>query len=395
VRLDAVISKDYRETPIKESTAHLRDGTLAMPTTYNDSIIYVLCPAQIVTGGIEAVHQLVHKLRQFGHVAKIVSVPPVGNPVRLQYRNYDVAFCGEVIDSERNILIATEVNPHGLDPFHKIQKAIWWLSVDFHEALSEKFDFDQPQSKDVAHFVQSAYAASFLRRKGVSNFHYLTDYLHVNYLNSKNQLPKNDFVLYTPVKGAQTYIHRLMQADPSIQWLALSGMIRKMHAKTMQRGKVYVDFGSHPGKDRQPREAVVNGCCVIVGLAGAARFEEDVPIPDQYKFDLQTMEDHKILATIHSCLANHEQCIDDFDGYAEIVRHEEQRFEEEVKMIFGVKSHKKKSLDWIVLGNILLFAKQNPWFPVARGLINELLPLQISSLAKNLYRPISAKLSKR
>lgn len=365
-----------------------------MLNIYNDTIIYVLCPAKIVTGGIEAIHQLVHKLNQFGHQARIVPTPPVRNPVLLQYRNYAVSFANEIVDSERNILITTEVNPRALDHYRLIQKALWWLSVDNHEALSERFDFDDPSSSKVVHFVQSAYAASFLQGKGQTAFFYLTDYLHPTYLARAKSQHKNNFVLYTPVKGAQYYVQQLMQADASIEWLPLTGMIRKLHAKTMRHGKVYVDFGSHPGKDRQPREAVVNGCCVIVGLVGAARFQDDIPISENYKFDLQHLESSKILDTIRSCLSDYETRIHDFDGYADFVHHDEQRFEEEIKVIFGVKSLKSRSPDLVKLGNILTFVQQNDWLTTSRGVMNELLPLPISMFAKNLYRPAIAKLSK-
>lgn len=364
-------------------------------TIYNDSNIYVLCPSGIVTGGIEAIHQLVDKLRRLGHAGFIVPVPAVGNPCLLQYRNYDVAFSSVVVDHPRNLLITTEVNPKALDHYHFIQKAIWWLSVDFHEALQEKFDFEHPPSNGVTHFVQSAYAASFLRGKGISDVYYLTDYLHAEYLRKYRRRYKSDVVLYTPVKGAQYYIDRLMAADDSIQWLALSGMIRKKHAQVMRDSKVYVDFGSHPGKDRQPREAAVNGCCVIVGRAGAACFEQDMPIPDAYKFDLQSLDDDKILAVIRSCLFDYETRKCDFDGYAAIVRCDEQRFEDEVIASFGVKSSQKTWPALVVIGNILRFARQNNYVTVLRGLMNELLPLQISSFAKNLYRAQAEKMAAR
>jgi hypothetical protein len=352
---------------------------------YRDSLIYVLCPSGIVTGGIEAVHQLVDKLRRFGHAAYIVPVPVVRNPQLLQYRNYDVAFSPVIIDHCRNILITTEVNPKALDDYRLIQKAIWWLSVDFHEALTEKFDFDKPSSSDVTHFVQSAYAAAYLRRKGVSRFDYLTDYLHAEYLKQSPRYRKTDVVLYTPVKGAQAYVQRLMAADRSIQWLALSGMIRKKHAATMRAGKVYVDFGTHPGKDRQPREAAVNGCCVIVGLVGAARFEEDVPIANQYKFELQPMDEQRVLTAISGCLSAYESRIDDFDQYAQIVRLDEQRFAEEVKFIFGLKANQRTWQVRIILGNIFRFVQLNSLATVLRGFVNELLPLHISEWVKGLY----------
>jgi hypothetical protein len=223
----------------------------------------------------------------------------------------------------------------------------------------------------------------------------LTDYLHAEYLKKFRRRRKSDIVLYTPVKGAQYYIDRLIAADDSIQWLALSGMIRKKHAHVMRDGKVYVDFGRHPGKDRQPREAAVNGCCVIVGRAGAACFEEDIPILDGYKFDLQSLDDRRILDTIRSCLTNYETRKGDFAAYAAIVRGDEKRFEEEVKACFGVKSKQKKWSGWVAVVNTLSFAKQNTCITVFRGFVNEFMPLQFSDFSRSLYRAQAEKRSKR
>lgn len=362
-----------------------------MFTLGEDAIIYVLCPAGIVTGGIEAIHQLVHKLRQFGHDARIMPIPRVNHPLLLQYRNYDVVFADEIIDHERNVLITTEVNPLALNSFHAIQKALWWLSVDNHEDLAKKFDFDNPQSTAVVHLAQSAYAVAFLESKGVAGVQLLTDYLHPIYFHKKHLPKKDEAVLYTPIKGAKCYIDKLQRADPSIQWVPLAGMIRKMHAQTLRHGKVYVDFGRHPGKDRQPREAVVNGCCVIVGLEGAARFQADIPIPERYKFERQQVDNNIILETIRDCLFSHEKRLRDFDAYVDIVRNDERRFEAEIAGIFGVKSHRKPSMKMIKLRNILRFAQQNDAFTTTRGLINELLPLPVSRVAKNLYSPIAAR----
>ena len=49
--------------------------------------------------------------------------------------------------------------------------------------------------------------------------------------------------------------------------------------------KVYADFGSHPGRDRMPREAALCGACVLTNRRGSANFAEDVPLPTLYKLD--------------------------------------------------------------------------------------------------------------
>jgi hypothetical protein len=347
--------------------------------TYPNSIIYVLCPAKIVTGGIEAVHQLVDQLRRAGHTAKIVPLPLVSNPFLLQYRNYDVEFASQIEDHERNILITTEVNPRELDHYRFIQKALWWLSVDNHENLQEQFDFSNPANNQICHFAQSAYAHAFLSKKGITDIHYLSDYLHQDYFKPVLER-KNNLVLYTPVKGADAIVNPLIQADPSLQWLPLRGMIRKMHARTLRQGKVYVDFGSHPGKDRQPREAAANGCCVIVGLRGSARFFADIPIPEAYTFDVGQLKKAAILSTIKSCLVDYEQRIHDFADYAASIRREKRRFAQEVIAIFGAKTpRQKRSSHGIALANTWSFIRQNDVVTSARGLINEFLPVEFKT----------------
>ena len=256
------------------------------------AIIYVVSPAHIVTGGVEAIHQLVDKLRKFGHDARIVTLPQVSNPCLIQYRNYDVIFSDTIVDSSRNLLITTEVNTGLLARFGSIQKALWWLSVDNHFGLPEPFDFRDPSHAAVIHLAQSAYAEQLLRQHGVNMIYRITDYLNSEYLRPRRSV-KSDLVLYTPVKGSGAFVDRLRAIDKTLQWKPLKGMIRKRHAQTLRQGKVYVDFGSHPGKDRQPREAAVNGCCVLVGLRGSACVNEDLPIPKDYKFDLTVFDAEK------------------------------------------------------------------------------------------------------
>jgi hypothetical protein len=360
-----------------------------MVTIHPDTTIYVFCPAHIVTGGIEAVHQLVDKLRTFGHDARIVPLPAVSNPLLLQYRNYDVAFADAVDDHSRNVLIATEVNPGQLNRYSRIQKAVWWLSVDNHDASPERFEFHSPANGAVSHFVQSAYARQFLQHKGVEAIHDLSDYLHREYLRDLHP-PKNDTVLYTPVKGSEDLLKPLITADPSLQWLPLKGMIRKQHAQTLRQGKVYVDFGSHPGKDRQPREAAVNGCCVLVGLRGSATFQEDVPIAEAYKFDIRDLQGDAVLSTIRQCLAQHGVRRHDFDAYAATIRGEEERFGEEVKRIFGVQRQRDQPRLAKATRNTWTYMRQNRPFPVVRGLANELVPLGPTNLARRVYRSLTA-----
>ena len=62
-------------------------------------------------------------------------------------------------------------------------------------------------------------------------------------------------------------------------------MSRAEVRKALCTVKVYADFGSHPGRDRMPREAALCGACVLTNRRGSANFAEDVPLPTLYKLD--------------------------------------------------------------------------------------------------------------
>ena len=79
-----------------------------------------------------------------------------------------------------------------------------------------------------------------------------------------------------------------MKAFPNLHWKAIENMSTEEVAELLNRSKVYIDFGNHPGKDRFPREAAISGCCIITGQRGAAANDIDVMIPRSYKFPDKT-----------------------------------------------------------------------------------------------------------
>jgi len=111
-------------------------------------------------------------------------------------------------------------------------------------------------------------------------------------------------------------------------------MSRDEVIKTLQKAKVYIDFGNHPGKDRIPKEAATLGCCVITGKKGSAAFFEDVSIPEEYKFKDKEENIPKIVDKIKDYFKNYEERYKDFSYYGEVIKNEPQRFIEDLKKIF-------------------------------------------------------------
>lgn len=125
-------------------------------------------------------------------------------------------------------------------------------------------------------------------------------------------------------------------------FVPIENMKREEVIQLLQRAKIYIDFGSHPGKDRIPREAAVLECCVITGKRGSAKYRRDINIPEKYKFEEKDENIPYIISLIKECFANYEEKLEDFCEYRAQIYKEKEKFKEDLKGIF-VKVKEKRS----------------------------------------------------
>ncbi|ADL58370.1 hypothetical protein ISG34_03850 [Methanothermobacter marburgensis] len=212
---------------------------------YSDTRIYIVAPAGRATGGPELLHQLCFHLRNDLKMDAYMFYQPEDHeaPVHPEYRKYAVPYVNKIEDSEKNILIVPEVVGlmRVIDNYERIRKVIWWLSIDnfyisklendsvikgwrgrlnylahmflkreifeLPEIAMEKHkDYelinDETVSSAYMHLAQSHYAMNYLKRHGIKNVEYLSDYLNEDFLKIKTDLKnKEDIILYNPRKG--------------------------------------------------------------------------------------------------------------------------------------------------------------------------------------------------
>jgi hypothetical protein len=53
----------------------------------------------------------------------------------------------------------------------------------------------------------------------------------------------------------------------------------------LDKARIYLDFGWHPGADRGPREAALRGCIVFINDCRNASHPIDVPLPADYRLN--------------------------------------------------------------------------------------------------------------
>ncbi|MFN4245919.1 MAG: hypothetical protein ACK4F9_07245, partial [Brevinematia bacterium] len=101
---------------------------------FNDTKVFVVAPAGLVTGGAEILHSLVYTLKKHLGVESYIYYHPFPyENVPKEYEEYGVEIANSIEDDSRNILVVPEVVDllKFAKKFRNIRKVVYWLSVDF------------------------------------------------------------------------------------------------------------------------------------------------------------------------------------------------------------------------------------------------------------------------
>jgi len=349
-------------------------------TIFDDTKIYIACPGNKATGGPELLHQLGYHLINDLNIRTCMYYYKFDNkfktPVHPEYEFYNIPYVLEIPENEdvkKNILIVPEKHS-GLTllaHYKNIRKGIWFLSVDnyyfgrmrkkdffFQKELNKlisflhisplfdihsqknlnklvrRYDYRNDNLLKLADFYMTNSYRGLKWFSDLTPLYYLGEYLNEDFLKAQPELSKKEnIVVYNPKKGF-AFTKKIISLAKDIKFIPLVNMTRGEVIETLQKAKVYIDFGNHPGKDRIPRESAILGCCVITGKRGSASCFEDVPIPDDYKFEDQKSNIPKIIKKIKDCFENFEERYKDFDYYRQIIRNEPKKFVADLKKIF-------------------------------------------------------------
>jgi hypothetical protein len=315
--------------------------------------VYLLVHAKSRTGGPEALHQLGRALLDLGHDARMVYMsrehppvvqdnlirfPVIDDPMPTAYAHYGVPNTFDVVDDAGNAIILPEMEPGMTRLVQRMTQHIWWLSIDNGLRSVAAFGgFQAIRTSGCVHLCQSYYALEYLRQRGIQGLP-LFDYTAPEHAAVAAQaVPdgRQDRVLF-PARGAW-FTGWLQSWAPDLDWQEIKGFTPEQVQSLFLTSKLYVDFGSHPGKDRMPREAAILGCCIVTGQRGAAGNPFDIPILPRYKFRDARLNIPRIVRAIRSVLTDYATSVHDFDTYRWAICGEQDEFMAQVARIFGGK----------------------------------------------------------
>lgn len=340
--------------------------------------IYVICPANWVTGGPDALHQMVYYLNLIGKKATIVYDDYILDKKEISiptpYKPYVDSFkvLSEVKSNGNHTWVVPETYVYLCNQLPSERIYIWWLSVDNEKSyvstkwklgyllsfpiryvknvkkyrkkslkyigkafFKKKYNFKN-EKKNISHCCASYYAFDYIqknsKRQAKLCIEPISKYFLEEYFKRINNVSeRKNIILYNPKKSSRI-VERLLKTTNRFTFVPLKNMNQLELIEAYSDAKLYLDFGPFPGAERMPKEAVLFGCAIITGKHGASAYYGDVPIPDKYKFE--DNEINEIIEMIDYIFANYQSIISDFEDYKNRVLSLEDGFKEALDNIF-------------------------------------------------------------
>lgn len=289
------------------------------------SQIFVICPCH-KTGGPEALHQLCNQANMLGFNASMVYSSPCSDELYGEYKNLSIAFEKDITASpnESTYIVIPEVyNPETFrEAFPGKNIVFWWLSGNLP---SENILDFLKNATAVMNAGQSFYAMDRVYRKLHVEVKPLFDFTRADYIDYKSTIQRKKLVAFNPKKDAVT---EKVCESVGISTLKIEHMNNSQMKDALASSMVYVDMGSHPGKDRIPREAAILGNVVITNMKGSAAFYNDVPISEK------VLNEEELGAVLKDVLDNYDFYYRKQENYRKQILNENAEFDAQIMEIF-------------------------------------------------------------
>jgi hypothetical protein len=339
-----------------------------------DTIIYILCPGNVVTGGTEALHELRYYLDMSGYRACLSYYDGCSSPSEKYLKYNPLLVPLEAIeDAPHHVLIVPEIVTHLLGHYIRITKCIWWLSLSFYDGgdivfndgIIRRVKKTILRSAPFLHKLQSVFRKKLYPGRKMPIRYYMnrTDFYLCNskftydYVKTRSENVKMfvqplgldflrldtpelssvhriDTIPYNPARPS-AIMQKLLQRE-DLQFVPIKGLGVSEVIELFRKSKLYIDFGLFGGPERLPKESVLNGTMLLVGRRNAAKNEFDVAIPEQFKIEDWDNE-QEVVGKIKWMLEHYDELIDEFEFFRKKIAGLEESFIRTIKDVFIIE----------------------------------------------------------
>jgi hypothetical protein len=188
-----------------------------------------------------------------------------------------------------------------------LKQISWILKNRIKDLNARKKHLDFISDEKILHLYGTDFTYNVLDKMNIVNKLRLNQPLSNSFFANREKLKnkKKNVILYNPIKAYRGF-SKLIERLKSFEFIPIVNMTEEEVLRKMLTAKVYLDFGYFPGPERLPREAAIMDCIIITSNYGTASSEIDMPIPFEYKFDI----DHFELSRLENLLLS---IFNDFD----------------------------------------------------------------------------------
>ncbi len=137
-----------------------------------------------------------------------------------------------------------------------------------------------------------------------------------------------------PGKGGEL-ASKFVNKYSDLDYIKLENFTQNEIIFALDISNIYIDFGSFPGKDRIPREALLRNCVIFIHNQGCATDTESFPIDDYFRFSEQDVLDGTLYEKIKIVLADYENMQKKQSFMRNQILQEQDLFEKNIKDFFG------------------------------------------------------------
>ena len=362
-------------------------------------VVYILAPANIYTGGPTALFQLCNTLQYKFNIDTYIAFYNMSeeDPVHPNYRKYNCKWIPyhNIDDNPSNYIIAPEVVPYLLKQFKKINKILYFLSVDNYilnthqtSKLKRRFNFllfmlkfyprdlinlllNNEIKRNMSRFyynefcayyvtkmirkkniivhhadtllyiAQSKYVAEFLKQQGIEQdkIILIREPLEEEYIkiaeNSKLVEHKEDSIAWNARKSYPITSKLVDLLSKKYTIYRLDNVGKEKMIEILSKTKIYIDIGLHPGRDRPPREAVALWNIPIVNIHGGLFYYEDFPTSTKFKVNCYDICKNIDIGHLHEMISqymkNYHVLIKELDEFRNYIINESRNYMNDVK----------------------------------------------------------------
>lgn len=335
--------------------------------------IIIFCPANIITGGVNSLHNLCASLTKNGFNSKMYYVDRNNEIIKSPLiQSYKVEEHSGALDTKEQIIIVPETMTFRLAEFKNATKVVYWLSLKYYfkspvwkspfdikllrkfiscssyygycnsffesykrklnEYAKDEFDI---WTNDFIHLSNSFHVAEFCKSKGAQNIFVIQnpvrDEIYKRKIKPGNR--KNNILVGYRTSKFLIFLLRIYLKNYNI--IRLKNIPFNDLVNLMTESKLFIELGVNPGRDRMPREAGLLGCAVIVGKRDSYTNKQDYKIENQYIVNPKFRNFLKIMKLTKEITSNYDYHNSNFENFRQQLIEEKKGFDNTVTNVFS------------------------------------------------------------